>query len=93
MEEPNALPRTKIFMLIVIAAIVVVWAAVGVLVWAACAAASRADAAGQATGLPPGLGASGSWRPSPELTDRLTVWDSLPGLPVRDTKLRPQGAR
>ena len=79
-------------MLIVIAAIVVVWAAVGALVWAACAAASRADAAGQATGRASGLGA-GPWRPSPELTGRLTVWENLPGLPVRDTKLRPQGAR
>ncbi len=76
-------------MLIVIAAIAVVWTSIGVLVWAACAAASRADSAG----LAPGFGVYESRRPSPELTDRLTVWDSLPGLPVRDAKLRPQGAR
>jgi hypothetical protein len=76
-------------MLIVIAAIAVVWASISVLVWAACAAASRADAAG----LAPGVGAYDSQRSSQEAAERLTVWDSLPGLPVRDTKLRPHGAR
>ncbi len=80
-------------MLIVIAAIVVVWATIGALVWAACAAAARADRVGFAGDFEPGFGAYGSRRPSPEMVERLTVWDSLPGLPVRDAKLRPQGAR
>jgi hypothetical protein len=76
-------------MLIAIAAIAVVWASVLALVWAACAAASRADTAGLAADLVPGLNAYGSRRSGPELT----VWDNLPGLPVGDTKLRAYGAR
>lgn len=76
-------------MLIVIAAIAVVWMGICVLVWAACAAAARADV----EGLAPENGAFGHQRRSSELGERLTVWENLPGLPVRDGTLRPQGAR
>lgn len=79
-------------MLIAIAAIAFVWVTVGVLVWAACAAASRADVAT----LGPELGAAGAasrQRRAAEAAERLTVWESLPGLPIRDGALRTQGAR
>lgn len=83
MEELDGSPRTYVVMLIVVAAVAVVWAAVVLIVWAACMAASHTDGERLASSA----GARRPERPAPEAAERLTVWESLPGLTVGKAKL------
>jgi len=98
MQESYGLARTWFVMLIVIAAIALVWLTIGALVWVACLAAARGDAeqlARSSTARTPwsSYPTARTWRSAPATAERLTLWESLPGMPMSDSKLGAQGAR